>query len=780
MFRYSALPFIFVMLLLVVSVSALTFEYDITYYGEGVAGSGQTTNISGFYSPDTSDIQLYLTSLASFNGSGTYETDFYSPLNDNFLTSSTSNLYNYSCIDLGYGNKNYSVSGVVEDKITLVHDLTYGKTYGKAQYIATTDQRYFTITNDETDTEGFIANTYGVHNCALGGGGGGAVVADEFYSANFGECLSNIVDKVEDTITAPASCGVGGFEGFYYTLFDSKQGNLTYYSTFSGQISGLTRHFIYKFEDKSSLETLCSASATCSGQKDLEVNTLYVYAVNGQYAYSQTKATPTINLTLDIASPNYVCGAYSECDETDHKTRLCVDSNGLQPDFLERVACGIIVLQNATFGFENYTTRNDIDVCAPDWGFFTGFQCVYNPFNTQEADIPNNWNIEWGTANRQDYFLQMTNDWASDGSRSLRMWIIPPGDGELNSMATSCINLSFNRYPAVNKVINDTFLLSFNVTFPQDNNLISLDAVACDSQVEKHPAIHDWNPFTNDTACPQKCYGKDCTSIPKSSFTFDVTDNNGTSVLGASQTREGTQDFQSFSYPLENVIAGADYTVRIALIPESRLDNYGQCIMVDNVRYEAIAEGLTESLVPNCQSRCARDGTFNYYSTQNLPNGGCALTIISNYDDCIDTQEIKEAVANKEAYCKNGLRYYYNDFKRQHEEDTCETGFTCEKGFCVDDDEIAQKSGEIGFSDAYDAMATVPWAFSLIILLLTIVVALFARETMVALFGFGQFIFVSSLVGLLSIYFALGEIVICVALIAFYISKPAQSTGGGG
>jgi hypothetical protein len=440
-------------------------------------------------------------------------------------------------------------------------------------------------------------------------------------------------------------------------------------------------------------------------------------------------------------------------------------------------------LENLTLGFENFTAANYIDVCAPDWSIWSG--CVYNILNAQEADLPTGWVIQWGTTTRQDYFLQMTNEWSTEGSRSLRMWVITPGDGEPNSAATACKNISFNRYPSIYKQINDTFLLSYNVTFPAENMLLSYDVVACSRQVLKHSGIEDFNPFSNASLCPKKCYANSCDTIPKSDYTFNINEaGTVNSVLGAPQTLKAEQLGRTVSFPIEGVSVGVDYNIVFALVPESRLDASGQCVMIDNVRYEVIAEPLTDTICgEGCTSGCdPEEGSQKYFQCRSLPNGECYATIINNYASCIDSQEVREAVENLDPYCDeadNTKRWFYNEQTRMYEQDTCLEGSECVDGYCIDSGQAEIDRGEIGVDETIEAMATVPWAFSLIILLLTIVVAIFTRESIVALFGFGQFIFVSSLMGILSIYFAIGEIVICVGIIAYYISKPAQNSGGG-
>lgn len=606
-------------------------NYNIDYWTDGVTGTPSTVNMTAFYASGVSDVKLYLTSFGAFNVTGTYATYFYSPIPTNYAIASGTIVANNSCLYLGQAHKNFTTA-LVENEVQLVHTATYGKSHAKAHYEVETSQRYLTISTTGVDTDGFASNVVGVQACNLGGGGGATTVSAEYSNAVIGGCLNNNVDKIEPTIAVPASCGLGGFEGFYFVIFNSSQGNLSYSSSFSGQISAVTKHMIYKFDTPASVTTLCSNNAICVGNTLLDKDELYVYAVNGDYAYGITKNTPLINLTLDIATPNYVCGSYTDCDEgTGTQQRTCVDEYGFQPDRIDVDSCAIIVLENATFGFEAFTRISDVYKCVPDCNIILGCRHV---INLTYRDTPTNWTITENTALKRD-FLKMSQDWSTEGSRSLKMWYIPPKDGEVMS-ATECGNSTSGIVPSVyQNISNDTLSVRFNVTFPAENMLLRFDVKGCEKQHEQYDdyggllwsdvdGVKTWIIAPNFYA---RCYANDCDSVPASHYVLNILDTvTGLSVLGSPYFKTASiyrADPVMIDISNMGIIAGRVYSVVLAVYPDNLDSRAGNCVYFDNLRYEKIAVPLIDSVLNGvCESDCVGE---HFYEALKLSNGECSV-----------------------------------------------------------------------------------------------------------------------------------------------------------
>ena len=566
------MPLIIVLLLLAVNVDA-AFSYNINYYGESEIDTSVTTEPIPFYAENDGVLELKHNLFATFNASPTfnYNSNYLSPYGVIYATTSGTKTTNSTCSNLGYALKNYTTSAFAENRNTVTNDAAYFKAYTESGFTFTTSDRFLKLYGGNvTDSENHLVNRYQCVNCFGDSVLGATNITPYFNSETIGRCNLLHVEKADYQYVS------GGIDDlFVYTLFNSTTGNITYSSRFYPTNALDNRfHIIYPFDSPNNPTTLCNTE-NCSGNTLLDANRLYVYAVGGTPAIG-TARTHDINLTIDLAIADYVCGDWSDCDEEGLYTRVCIDSNGIQPDRVDSEPCSIIVLENATLGFEEFVRVDDVWKCTPTWFLGCGYE-----LNTTLRDTPLNWTIGENSFAKRD-FLKMTEEWATEGSRSLKMWYIPPKRGEviINSTGypTSCGNATGGTVPYLSQNIsNTTFRLSFNVTFPAENMLISFDTKGCENNVLQHSALLDEGFIFNVTFCEQRCYARRCDDVPDSRYVFNILDTvTGLSVMGSPYfDRASTIIADTVTIDLSNLglIVGRSYTLVFAVYPENLNDN---------------------------------------------------------------------------------------------------------------------------------------------------------------------------------------------------------------
>lgn len=662
-------------LILVNGVNA--FQYENSYYIIGGTGTSIDTDPISFYS-DNGDTDIALNIRASFNSSSpfSYNLNFNSPYVNTISFGSDSLTGNYSCKNLGNPIESYVSPQVIESRGIMTNDADDATIYQKSTFTVDTTDRYLELFSyRNVDTENYVPNIYFVTTCSATSP---TPTPAEIYAqfTGFEDCGNTVSLARFPTAYTPAGCGSGTRKEYGFVIVNSTAGVINYSMAIGSPAAGTSQWIYYPFDTPTSYTDLGTGTSK-SGSVTLDSNRLYVFAYGQETGSGISRVASSMNFTVDLGLADYDCPDWDECID-DFQQRTCIDANGLQPDKVEIRSCSIIILENVTFGFENFTTRTDIDVCSPTWFFGCGYTGI-----DIDVDVPEDWVIVWSHATRQDYFLQMTDEWATDGSRSLKMWVIPPSQGEPNTGGFVCENGTTARYPSVYKPINDTFLLSFNVTFPAENMLLSYDVKSCDGQVLKHGPLND--PFLNFTWCPERCYAESCNSQPKGNYVFNIQDTvDAVSVIGNPFYSVSQPLTTSVSFPLENVVVGRNYNIVFGTIPENVLDRSGQCVMIDNVRYEVIEEAITASLVPDCISTCIGN---NYYQTTRLSNNQCSLAIIEDSPNCLDAETALK-VSNLEPYCLDSdTAKVYNSKTGKYEDTDCTESRLCYEGACVTEED---------------------------------------------------------------------------------------------
>ncbi len=777
-----------VILMLAVNVSA--FTYEITYYDDSVAGNTIDTDPVSFFSANADNILLAQNLFFIFNVSSppdTYSGAYLSPFGVTFGVSSGSLSNNVSCLNIGTATKSFTATNA-EGRNTMTHDGNAISTIQTGnQFIVTTDERYFTITNELLDSENYVPNLYFRNRCLLDDSAiSSQNITINFNSDNYGECVALVTAR---TLLTYASCETNIPKYYGYTIFNSTAGNVTFKSR-TPDNNGQTRHILYALDDPSIIIESCVNTISCIKNVNLEPNTLYVVGVGAGVITSGDDETPLINITIDLGIPDYDCPSFGECIDG-FQNRECIDLNGFHPNLIETRVCSVVVLENATLGFESFFSTNDVLKCSPNWNLFIG--CTYSIGNIT-LDRPTGWNVvdpAYGFAN----FLQMTQEYATEGTRSLKMWQIPPKTGEVVDNDT-CGNLTSSVIPQMFQgVSNTTFSVSHNVTFPAENMQISFDVKACNSQVLQHSALVDEGLLFNVTLCNQKCYGNFCDTQPNAKFVFNIVDTNtSTSLFGVAQYGEASDRTLSPIYDISDlgIIPGRAYNIVFASSTENPNDATGNCFYIDNVQYQVSNINLEEF---GCTSRC--DGTTRIEASR-TETGSCLLVIQEDSPLCTDSATA-QSIENEEDYCADSETVKtFIPKKGKFETVSCSEGFICSPfpvqvgnpGSCITEEEAALEDSTVPAEDSQSFLNWFNWLFSPLFIFIIITFLLSAivstvGEGLARFQIFGSVLITMMIIGtlpgiaIIPIWVAIAIIVIVALMVAKTLGVFAGTNNGG-
>jgi len=500
---------------------------------------------------------------------------------------------------------------------------------------------------------------------------------------------------------------------------------------------------------------------------------------------------PDLNLSIMTYHAKWDCGPWSPCVDG-QKFRNCIDSLGISAQKTEPSVCDITILENATLGFEDSYEVPDTTICKSQWAYCTGFwgalDCCYNPLNIT-TERPLNWIVQGdypeGIIKR--YFMDFTSEWATEGSRSLKMWTQPPMSHNIDSYGITCTNTTFFYDPRIyQNMSNESFAIGYNVTFPATNMRIRFDVARCLNPVKQNDIYNAWgqNPnatfftpiwerFGYFTYCPADCYSNDCNSQPSGSLSFDIKDETGISLIKSPfYYIVDDNDKKTINIDLSamGIIAGHNYTIYIGMKATSYAETKGNCLMFDNIRYDVLDQPFI-SILPGgqCISGCV--GT-SYY-TAKIVNGKCLVAEIPYLCD----DEHKPEITNKEPFCEeDGITLnFYNNITRGRETKTCQYG--CKNAHCLtkgEAEEEAAAAPPTTTTDYWAIIIKVPFLISIALCAICLIVTAIAPPAWpIGLFGLAQFIFILSVYNVISPFIAWGEIIMGIAILAYLVSKPA-------
>lgn len=717
------------------------YDYTIPYYVTQIYNSPIDIYGISFFSENecTIDMRTY----SNLTGSG-YDIalTWYSPNNTTKATGTLSGQNNHLCKYIGQANESVSLLDYYEGRNQLVHTATGGEVTLTNKFVCEESTYFFEIYAEpqkNNDTYSNVPFRFG-QSVNPGNLANATVLSNGNYT-NYDECHSEL-----DTSPFLSQIGSGSASGNYdralvtYYPFNSSSGTIHYrFDLGNNNLESVFCSETCVGTDFTSTATLfllnvrsgtysqlhhvginCDVASRITGNwtgtlEGLEEDSEYMFIYVSNYYDDGTKFPCTrnwelrepifFNISVFVYDPTWSCGEWSNCDGVT-QTRTCIDVNGISPDRVEYSSCSPLILENATLGFEEYVTYSDIVKCSPS------LFCNFAPDNTNFAtgynishinvDRPLNWTIvdpSYGKAN----FLKMTQEWKTQGSRSLKMWTIPPKEHDAIVDSVSgliCGNLTTSIIPQTyQNISNDSFSVSYNVTFPSEFMQLGFSVKKCISnEVQNYNLgglvwsnISGVETYLIPPSCYKRCYGE-CETEPNGRYYFNIIDTeNDQSIFGGSIFNDAEIKTTSPLYILNGlgIEAGKVYRLVFAVVNENPHDSTGNCVYFDNIYYQTTDSDI---LLEGCESRC--EGLTRYEAHQ-TPTGSCYLEIIEKSEKCATTQELQDALQNNSDFCdlddSNILQRFDLDVGEYYEVE-CEYG--CENGFCLTEEDVEETETE--------------------------------------------------------------------------------------
>ena len=420
--------------------------YSIDFYQDSTGNPAESSTASYF---PIQDCIITLNSFASFSDPADYSatTTYKSPGNTIIGTGTRPLTGNRTCVNMGFSDTNIkSGAGYYEALSSIGHNADSGTNYLRASLNCDIPGDYinFTSNNTKKDSRGYVVNAYYKNVQTASGVTSGYIMAGFMNSNNFTDCQVLETSKFDGDITTSLDIHT---LAFYYPFNSSGSGVFNYdldaYNVVSGgtfaewpTLGYLTTWFYYKKSDSSSLTTLCLHN--CTGSVSLDPETEYVLmlykTINHQLGTTYINS-PKANFDINIYSPAWDCSEFTECDNGT-KQRTCVDPLNKVPDLLDFEACYVGASKFVSMGFEE---TEDVNVFY-SYNFQYPFLDCECYAKTESVEYPAGWEVQnsliniadTGDRGYQDDYIKMTSETAYLGSKSLKMWYIPPSANYTN------------------------------------------------------------------------------------------------------------------------------------------------------------------------------------------------------------------------------------------------------------------------------------------------------------------------------------------------------------
>jgi hypothetical protein len=653
-----------IMAFLFVTGSAMAYTQDLYYYKSSSSGNFNLTAESNFTLNGTcsNDVRIY----ADINATGSYNYNFYLYENNSILfTNPQSGSGQQSCLFLG----NLAIN---KEKINLT---------GQVVSIGS-----------PVPVNLFLE----IHsNCAVNNSNPLVVI-----NHPIGSPYQQFTSQTAPYITTPPNTtylnmtpdrcvisnkfppvSVTGFSypqaSQYFVPFNSKLGDvvLTYFfatNAYSNEKGGYidldtnqsTELFIYGGTNPSNGTQAYLFNLTLD-QNHNYVEYFIVTVSGSTITYNPPVLTPNIN----DYQPNYVCGNYSLCDNVTHtQSALCNDTGNIAPPIFRTRSC-LRTNETAILGFENYYTPANRYICQPVLYPLCGLHGYEGLGALQNVTVlyPNNPRWDIFPDNPVFYTTTITNEEATQGSRSLKMWFVPqsPYNDQPtpyvagNTSGIYCLNSSTGMFPTTSfGGVNSTFLASLNFTFPSDTMRLSFDVKKCTQNVVQY---NNW--------CGKRCYSQNCTTPPTGWYEVRLFDQTTFSEV-FDYTSEANDNWTTISIDIgSNILIDQNYTMAFDVLPLpfNPTSADGNCVYFDNIRlvnqqvsiydlwandvYGTIWSGLSDEqklnvLTQKCVSQCIGN---NYY-TRTVQNLVCLETITLNDSTCVSTNPVNIISGNQSLF----------------------------------------------------------------------------------------------------------------------------------
>jgi hypothetical protein len=282
---------------------------------------------------------------------------------------------------------------------------------------------------------------------------------------------------------------------------------------------------------------------------------------------------------------------------------------------------------------------------------------------------------------------------------------------------------------------------------------------------------------------PTQCYARSCDLQPHGQLYWNLYDEDHNSIVGNVFINLDSYDIRlayPFEYDLSNsgIVPGKNYTISFSIFTEDHFDTQGNCVMIDNVRYDTLMNPFSV-IFPDgqCKNGCDPTGSGDYIQCTLLKNGQPFIQRIRYSDKC------GSYPANLSSKCDGTTLFQFNDHIAEYERLPCQYGCANSPGpsHCMTFSENGTAAATAPPSTA-DEFLNIIWdniiliISSAAIMVICVAITIYAPQAWpMAVMGMVEFTFVLSILQILPIYFALAEIVFAAAIIAYLISKTGAS-----
>lgn len=529
--------------LMLFALTSMVSAYEFLSVFQDDGSSDHVVEAPSFFWDGACEVNINLLGTASHTGTFTFSNEWFSPDDILFATSTPTYPNDITCLTQGIPSEDTSLNDFFESKTETLSTATSTDTWIRTTYNCTPDENLDVLYSNTAVLDshghfpyGYLENTGGY--CTVGSPGAFPALSTRLNNAiNYiidrydTECSSQDLEIAEIGGASSGSCGINRFFAttFWYLVpFNSGSAGVVNISileqiqreTGECSVTCITNNtFIYDtvLNSTTSIGISLPLTQNLVLQRDrdywLFIGTECVGGTGAAIPCTVDFNHTEYNISIFAYDPIFVCGEFSEC-QSGIQTRICEDINNLVPDLIETRACFDTPTFDLTLGFEETAvTQDGVYICTKQ--FFTCFDVL----STIDAEYPVNWTVfpDFDDADiARDNFIKMSSETSSVGSKSLKMWYIPPKINEPipDGTSTQCGNGSTGSFPEVQHPYNETLFVSQNVTFENPFAQIRYDVRKCNEPVLQYDYTGDLLGFN----CGQMCYASACNDTPQGRY----------------------------------------------------------------------------------------------------------------------------------------------------------------------------------------------------------------------------------------------------------------------
>lgn len=677
----NKISLISIFLFSLILISNVQANYNVNYYESQTTAVSGNKNIPTFAVNGDFDCSAIMFVAGNLTGATRSEVTYQYPNATDYAISEQEFVDDVGCFP--FGQTTEIVNNTIESRFVTVDDAS--SVNYNLRLTSTCNYDNVIEFDFGQDSRGYASNLYYQQEREVAAAPTlTSITSSRMISLNgavFGDCedvseISNNIDPFRNLTDIETGANKIYRNQYWYFVFNSTNGDFTAKIDFDKIHGNATNPHLYEWiqifelDDTTAIQTICGGSTgTCTDQYSIDEdsvslakNTMYVMTVAvhsrltliNQHIYVDN---PLYNSTISAYTPDYVCGAYSECVNA-LQTRHCVDSGGISPEKIESRSCYSGVFDIQRIGFEE-SEESSILECKKN--FVT---CVSTPENIS-IEIPpsDQWNVSIPTVNNSGVIsysrrlVEISGERASHGFKSLKMIFNPPKIDQVIQFVSGAtktaicgnltgVNQTSGSIPYVSTDKNTSIFVDMDLNTPFA--ILQLDAAVGNNSVEQYDIseIPLHNPFCVPATL---CYGN-CSGGVKGDMRVlisEIGDDGKVSRLLIDQRDVLVNEFNTFYYDMTpyDINVSRTYRFGIANDPPDRYDPVANVIFVDNVQLIQLEGGnLTEYLEKEkgypkglCNTALRCNGTTGFLMT-NVGNDSCVVREYPNYLLCALSQ----------------------------------------------------------------------------------------------------------------------------------------------